>query len=118
MSGHISKARTDHQHAAAQAREMPGMWVLAGTYPSSATAKSAANQVRTGERLPAYRPRGAFQARTKVTQEGADLWVCHVAPTAQQAADFKASIASGLTEDFDAFSQRLTEAMESTRRTR
>ena len=79
MSGHTTKARTDHQHAAQQARQMPGLWVLAGTYNSRASAVSAALQVRTGEHIPAYRPAGSFQARTELTQVGADLWVCYPA---------------------------------------
>ena len=76
-----------------------------------------ANQVRSGERLPAYRPRGAFEARTELTQEGADLWVRYMAPDGEQT-DFQKSVTSGLTEDLDAFSRRLDEAMETTRRTR
>lgn len=69
------KASTDHQQAARQARQTPGTWVLAGLYGSRASAVSAALQVRTGERIPAYRPAGAFRAHTEVTQDGADLYV-------------------------------------------
>ncbi|MFJ9114433.1 hypothetical protein ACIRJO_02670 [Streptomyces sp. NPDC102394] len=112
-----ARPRADHQHAADQARQMPGQWVLAGTYSSGASAQHAVRQVRTGERMPAYRPAGSFQARTELTQDGADLWVCYVADP--RAADVRESIASGLTEDLDAFSQRLTEASIATpRRTR
>ncbi|MFJ2719428.1 hypothetical protein [Streptomyces sp. NPDC087437] len=78
MSGHVVKARTDHQLAARQARQMPGQWVLAGTYGSRASAVSASRQVRTGELIPSYRPAGAFRARTEVTQDGADLYVQYV----------------------------------------
>ncbi|GHA01023.1 hypothetical protein ACFOOM_12455 [Streptomyces echinoruber] len=107
MSGIKGQPRVDHKHAAQQAREMPGQWVLAGTYGSSVSAKHAANQVRTGERLPAYRPARSFRARTEVTQNGVDLWVCYVAPSDQHTRDFHESITSGLTEDLDAFSRRL-----------
>jgi hypothetical protein len=75
VSRHRSRRRADHQHAAEQARQMPGQWVLAGSYGSSASAVSAALQVRTGDRVPAYRPAGAFEARHEVTQDGVDLWV-------------------------------------------
>ncbi|QIJ62592.1 hypothetical protein [Streptomyces sp. JB150] len=78
MSRHRSRQRADHQHAAEQARQMPGQWVLAGTYGSSASAVSAALQVRTGNRVPAYRPAGSFEAHTELTQDGADLWVRYV----------------------------------------
>jgi hypothetical protein len=73
-----ARPRADHQHAADQARQMPGQWVLAGTYGSRASAVSAALQVRTGERMPAYRPAGAYAADVRLTQDGADLWVRYV----------------------------------------
>jgi len=112
-----SRPMADHQHAANQARQMPGQWVLAGTYGSSASAQSAALQVRTGEKAPAYRPAGAFEARTEVTQDGADLWVRYVGQGDRAARDFAASIASGLTEDFTAFSRRLDAATNDPGRT-
>lgn len=96
MSGHTTRARTDHPHAAQQAREMPGRWVLAGTYGSRASAVSATLQVRTGERVPSYRPAGTFEARTELTQDGADLWVRYVGADVPR-----------LTESFDAYSRRL-----------
>ncbi|MFJ2004740.1 hypothetical protein [Streptomyces chartreusis] len=111
MSGHVMKARTDHQHAARQARQLPGTWVLAGTYGSRASATSASLQVRTGHRLPSYLPAGSFRARVDVTQDGADLWVCYVAD------DFRESVQAGLTEDLDAFSSRMDAAALTTRRT-
>ncbi|MFD1656944.1 hypothetical protein ACFSL4_01515 [Streptomyces caeni] len=75
MSRLKARPRPDHQHAAQQARQMPGQWVLAGTYQSRASAVAAAFQVRTGERVPAYRPAGTYEGRPEVTQDGADLWV-------------------------------------------
>lgn len=79
MSCHKIAVRPDHRHAADQARQMPGQWVLAGTYPSRVSAMSAALQVRTGERILAYRPAGTFEARTEPTQDGTDLFVRRVA---------------------------------------
>jgi hypothetical protein len=83
VSGLKARPRADHQHAADQARQMPGTWVLAGTYASRASAVSAALQVRTGERLSAYRPAGTYEARTELTDDGADLWVRYIAATAK-----------------------------------
>ncbi|HEY6116154.1 MAG TPA: hypothetical protein VI172_09370 [Candidatus Dormibacteraeota bacterium] len=114
MSRPKARARVDHQHAADQARQMPGQWVLAGTYGSRASAQSAALQVRTGDRAPAYLPAGTFAARTEVTQDGADLWVRYAPRNERAASDFADSIASGLTEDFDAFSRRLAAAITDT----
>jgi hypothetical protein len=87
MSRPKSRPKPDHQHAADQARQMPGTWVLAGPYASTANAKVAALHVRQGERgrLPAYAPSGAFEARSELTQEGADLWVCYTAAPAEGA---------------------------------
>jgi hypothetical protein len=109
VSGVKGQHRVDHQHAADQARQMAGQWVLAGTYGSRASAVTAAYVVRTG-RMPVYQPAGAFEARPEITQDGADLWVRYPDREADRAADFAASLASGLTEDFDAFSRRLDQA--------
>lgn len=114
MSRPTFRPRADHQHAADQARQMPGQWVLAGTYGSRASAQAAAVQVRTGRRAAAYLPAGTYQARTEVTQDGADLWVRYAAPAEPAASDFEQSIASGLTEDFDAYSRRLNAATTDT----
>ncbi|WP_416976659.1 hypothetical protein [Streptomyces sp. T028] len=103
--------RPDHQHAAGQARQMPGQWVLAGTYASSASAKDTANQVRTGARIPAYLPAGSFEGRMELTDDGTDLYVRYVDDQAVR--DFRESIASGLTEDLAAFSRRLEAAATS-----
>lgn len=113
MSRHVFRARTDHQHAAQQARELPRQWVLAGTYGSRASAVSAALQVRTGERIPAYRPAGSFEARTEVTAEGADLYVRYINPAACTAYDFRQSAEAGFTEDLVAFTRRLDAAATS-----
>ncbi|MEU1596162.1 hypothetical protein ABZ468_25715 [Streptomyces sp. NPDC005708] len=80
MSGPVNNARTDHRHAADQARQLPDQWVLAGTYGSTASAKSAARMVRAGDdKLPFYRPAGAFDTRTELTQDGTDLFVRYLA---------------------------------------
>lgn len=86
MSRLATRPRADHQHAASMARQMPGQWVLAGTYASRASAVSAALQVRTGQRTPAYRPAGTYEARTEVTQDGVDLWVRYRVPSEGAAA--------------------------------
>jgi hypothetical protein len=87
MSGLEGRTRADHRHAAATARQLPGTWVLAATYGSSQSATSAAWHVRTGNaRMPAYQPAGAFESRTELTQDGADLYVRYVAPQPAQGA--------------------------------
>jgi hypothetical protein len=108
-----ARPRANHQHAADQARQLPGQWVLAGTYASSHSADGTARRVRTGDLNPAYRPAGAFKARVQLTDDGADLWIRYVGAVA---ADFRASIEAGLTEDFDAFSRRLAAAAADTSR--
>ncbi|MEU7403845.1 hypothetical protein [Streptomyces sp. NPDC044948] len=76
MSGVQGVQHADHRLAASQARQMPGRWVLAATYNSSYSAKSAARAIRRGdELLRFYSPVGSFEARTELTQDGADLFV-------------------------------------------
>ncbi|WND34008.1 hypothetical protein RI578_06730 [Streptomyces sp. BB1-1-1] len=76
MSGVKGARHANHQLAADQARQVPGQWVLAATYNSSYSAKSAARSIRRGdELLRFYSPVGAFDARTELTQDGADLFV-------------------------------------------
>ena len=119
MSRPKSRPRADHQHVADQARQLPGQWVLAGAYNSSSSASHAAGLVRNASdsSMRFYRPAGAFETRTELTDDGADLWVRHtagqpegaprVSSDDQAARDFHESVATGLTEDLDAFSHRL-----------
>ena len=113
MSGHVKVARTDHTVAAQQARELAGQWVLAGTYGSLASAAATARQVRIADRIPAYRPAGAFEARTEITQDSVDLYVRYIEPTA---VGFRESIAAGLTETLADFEARIVSA-DTSRRT-
>jgi hypothetical protein len=109
------RQRPDHQHVADQTRQMPDQWVFAGTYNSSSSAGHAAGVVRnpSDTSLRFYCPAGAFQARTELTDDGADLYVRYVAgltapsPHDNAAHDFRLSVDSGLTEDLAAFSSRL-----------
>ena len=116
MSGIKGQPRADHRLAAQQARQMPGEWVLAATYNSRSSATSQANQVRTAERLPAYRPARSFQARVELTQDGADLYVRCVDRDALASRECAESVACGLMESVDVFCRRL-DAADTTRRT-
>lgn len=118
MTGVKGSPRADHRHAAEQAKQLPGQWVLAATYRSTQSAKSAARLIRTGggTNLPFYHPAGAFEARHALTQDGADLYIRYVDPAAVAAAGFRESIEAGLTESFDSFSSRLDATADTTRR--
>ncbi len=86
MSGVKGVRHADHRLAADQARQMPGQWVLAATYNSGYSAKSAARAIRRGtELLRFYGPAGDFEARTELTQDGADLYVRYVAGQPEEA---------------------------------
>ncbi|MGW3152713.1 hypothetical protein [Streptomyces sp. NPDC001089] len=114
MSRWPTGLRADHAHAADQARQMAGQWVLAASYASSASANSTGTLVRLGEqgRLTVYGPAGAFDARTELTEDGADLYVRYVTdePENRAESDFHASIGAELTESFTAFSERMAAA--------
>lgn len=115
MSRPKARPRVDHQHVADQARQMPEQWVFASTYNSSSSAGHAAARVRnpSDASMRHYHPPGAFEARTELTDDGADLYVRYVAeaptpgPEDGTTRDFRQSVDSGLTEGFDAFSHRL-----------
>lgn len=127
MSRPKHRGPTDHQHAADQARQMPGQWVFAGAYNSRASAASTARLVRTPDDRSGrfYGPTGSFAARTELTDDGADLYVRYIAdrnttmpPAADddRARDFQRSLDDGLTEDLDAFTRRIEAAATGTTR--
>ncbi|MFF4385553.1 YqaJ viral recombinase family protein [Streptomyces sp. NPDC001552] len=70
----VRAARIDHAAAAAEARKVPGRWVLAGLCPSSSSAAGVGRNVAHG-RLAHYLPAGSFEARKELTQDGAKLFV-------------------------------------------
>ncbi|WP_426568144.1 hypothetical protein [Streptomyces canus] len=97
-------------------RSRPGRCPVSGCSPGRTAAGRAPWPPRSRSApgsAPAYRPTGSFEARTQLTDDGADLWVRYLD---QASRDFRESIASGLTEDFAAFSRRLDAAITDTTR--
>lgn len=83
MSRLVKRPAVDHTASAATLRSTPGKWMFLGEYQSSTGADYAAYCIRTAYakgRLSAYRPAGSFEARTELTEFGADLWACYVGP--------------------------------------
>ncbi|MEW2068467.1 hypothetical protein [Streptomyces sp. NPDC007346] len=73
------RAQSDHPAAADAAREQPGMWVLAGLYPSGDSARSTAREIERGTpTFPAYVPVGQFEAQAVPSEEDYALWVRYV----------------------------------------
>jgi len=70
--------RNDHRASAAQARKNTGLWIFAGSYNSTMSARGAQREVSVAERFPSYRPAGTFEARVELTQDGANLFVRHL----------------------------------------
>lgn len=66
--------KIDHGAVAAEARKVPGRWVMAGVYPSSSSAAGAGRNVTHG-RSAHYLPAGSFEARRELTQDGVKLFV-------------------------------------------
>lgn len=70
------RPHVNHRRAAAELREQPGTWLPVGEYRNSMTADSAARLIRaaTGGSAPYtarfYAPAGAFEARTRLTEDG------------------------------------------------
>ncbi|GAA0704509.1 hypothetical protein GCM10010193_69370 [Kitasatospora atroaurantiaca] len=59
-----------HRPHAAACRAEPEVWHPVRTYPTLATAKTVASNIRTGK-LPAYLPRGSFEAEIR---GGRNVW--------------------------------------------
>lgn len=84
---HASKGRTrqrsytDHVQVAATAKAQPGEWTLVADYKSTGTAHHTASYIRTGYRLPAYRPAGSFEAKHVRTDIGTAVYVRFVGST-------------------------------------
>ncbi|MFD3844793.1 hypothetical protein ACFWVB_02735 [Streptomyces microflavus] len=70
---------TDQSRAAKAAKASPGQWTLIRVYPSSTGAKATARAVHRAERMPAFKPAGAFEAYAAMCQTGTAVWVRYVA---------------------------------------
>ncbi|CAM5591964.1 hypothetical protein [Streptomyces purpurascens] len=81
MSRLARRPRADHKHTAEEARHRPGTWVTVGEYRNATSARDVANRIRSGCPLgtPAYgtpyEPAGAFESRTRLTEDGTLLEV-------------------------------------------
>ena len=60
----------NHALRADDMRRHPHMWIQVGTYNGPSSAKSTARQIRTGDRIPHYRPAGSFETRPAPTPDG------------------------------------------------
>lgn len=70
MSRPVKRRPVDHQVVAIHLQSRPGVWMEVGEYLSLVSADGTAYRVRTGRNAPMYRPAGAFEARTKMTEFG------------------------------------------------
>lgn len=73
------RAKPNHPAAMTAARTEPGRWVLAGIYPSPASARSTARRIPRAERVPSYEPAGAFEAYAARHDDGTAVWVRYIA---------------------------------------
>lgn len=82
MSRLSRRPRVNHADAAARARRRPHRWVVVGEYRSSQSAEGVVSDIHTaGSRLgrvSEYRPAGAYQARTRLTEYGCEVLVRYV----------------------------------------
>lgn len=65
----LGRKQINHAEVAAKLRSQPGEWGSVGSYWNKNSARVIARQVETGERLPAYRPAGAFEAAWRRDQD-------------------------------------------------
>lgn len=62
--------RAQHALRADDMRRHPRMWIEVAVYNGTSSANATAHQVRTGERVPSYRPAGSFETRTEPLPNG------------------------------------------------
>lgn len=75
MSRLAKRPAANHQAAAEQLRQQPGVWQPVHEYRSAITAHTVARCIRTGNRMGGtsqnpYTPAGAYEARTELTEDG------------------------------------------------
>jgi hypothetical protein len=76
MSRLARRPRADHNHIAEEARRRPGTWVTVGEYRNTTSARDIARRIRAGYPIgnpvygTPYQPVGAFQSRTRHTEDG------------------------------------------------
>ncbi|MDR3083425.1 MAG: hypothetical protein LBV60_21325 [Streptomyces sp.] len=62
--------RTGHLNVARAMKEQPGVWLPVSEYSSRSAALNAALSIRKADPLRVYRPAGAFETRTEMTEYG------------------------------------------------
>jgi hypothetical protein len=65
-----NKSFTLHADVARHCRRTPGQWHHVSVHRSRTIAHTMARRIATGDRLPAYLPAGAFEARTVAHDDG------------------------------------------------
>lgn len=76
MSGGKERQRsyTDHAKVASAAQARAGEWVPVATYRSADSAYQTVHHIRTGKKLPFYRPAGSFEARHHKVGDGFEVF--------------------------------------------
>lgn len=67
----LPRRNVKHPRIAERCRERPGEWLKVGDYASDQSAYGIAHSIKTGTRIAAYQPAGAFEARVELTENGA-----------------------------------------------
>lgn len=72
-----------HPRIAERCREAPGEWITVGEYANDQSAYGIAHSIKTGMRIPAYQPAGAYEARIEQTENGARVSARYVGASAE-----------------------------------
>ncbi|MDX3520774.1 hypothetical protein [Streptomyces scabiei] len=83
--GALEKPRRNVRHTriAERLRDVPGKWLPVGDYANDQSAYGIAHSIKTGMRIPAYQPAGAYEARIEQTETGARVYARYVGATAE-----------------------------------
>lgn len=85
--GPLEKPRRNvrHHRIAERCRKQPGKWLTVGDYANDQSAYGIAHSIKTGMRIPAYMPAGAYEARIEQTDTGARVHARYVGQTTEAA---------------------------------
>ena len=68
----------NHTLRADDMRRHPHLWIQVAIYNGPSSAKCTARQIRTGDRIPCYRPAGSFETRTAPSGDGTALYARYI----------------------------------------
>lgn len=77
----VKHPRIDHEARAEKMKSHPGEWVKIGDYSSGDSARCTARNIKAADDFPQYVPKGAYETRVRLTDDGAVLYARYTGGT-------------------------------------